>query len=154
MTKLTNLGESQISAFVPAESPPFGHALLHYFQFEPGFVNLNIGTHERLKRFTGLYNVFSGSEGALPIPVQLACNALERQAEESPDKWKKVIREPLTEATRQRLAPLLGASPDELVFVTTTSHSIDMVLSNFEWCSEDTIVYRGLSTHPAFQLMS
>jgi selenocysteine lyase/cysteine desulfurase len=93
-------------------------------------------------------NPFLGSEGALPLPVQLACDALARQAEESPDKWKKIIRGPLTEATRQRLAPLLGTSPDELVFVATTSHSIDMVLNNFEWTSEDTIVYRELSPSP------
>ncbi|KAJ2932368.1 hypothetical protein H1R20_g4686, partial [Candolleomyces eurysporus] len=111
------------SAFEDKTSPPEAPQR-QSIEFELGFINLNVG-----------------SEGALPLPVQLACDALSRQAEESPDKWKKVIRGPLTEATRQRIAPLLGANPDELVFVTTTSHSIDMVLSNFEWSSEDTIVY-------------
>lgn len=88
----------------------------------------------------------AGSEGALPLHVQRACDALARRAEASPDKWKKLIRAPLAAATRRRVAPLLGegVSADELVFVTTTSHAIDMVLSSFDWGTGDVILYREL----------
>lgn len=39
MTALKGLKEPASISWLP----PSGHALLPYFQFEPGFVNLNVG---------------------------------------------------------------------------------------------------------------
>ena len=40
---------------------------------------------------------------------------------------------------------MVGADPEDLVFLPSSSHSIDMVLNNFEWASDDVIL------HCAFQ---
>lgn len=47
--------------------------------------------------------------------------------------------------TRLRIAAMVGADPEDLVFLPSSSHSIDMVLNNFEWASDDVIL------HCAFQ---
>ena len=88
---------------------------------------------------------FAGSEGAVPRPVEDACNVLSRQSEASPDKWKKIIRNGLINDTRVRIASMVGADPEDLVFIPSSSHSIDTVLHNFEWTSDDVIL------HSAFQ---
>lgn len=41
---------------------------------------------------------------------------------------------------RVRIAKMIGAEPEECVFVTNASMGITTILRNFEWHEEDTII--------------
>ncbi|KAJ7601323.1 pyridoxal phosphate-dependent transferase [Mycena rosella] len=103
--------------------PEFGHAMLQYFAFDPGYTNLN-----------------HGSYGSLPLPVIEACRAMDSEAESSPDRWIRFSYLPRLTVVRQRIAATIGAKTEECVLVPNTSHGISTVLRNIEWQKDDIIV--------------
>ncbi|KAA1467437.1 PLP-dependent transferase [Dentipellis sp. KUC8613] len=103
--------------------PPFGHAVHKYFGFDPEYVNLN-----------------HGSYGSLPLPVSAACEAISRKIESNPDKFMRLELPDLLLTARTRVANLINADPDEVVFVPNASHGIHTVLWNFNWNKRDIIV--------------
>ncbi|KAJ6520397.1 PLP-dependent transferase [Mycena sanguinolenta] len=103
--------------------PQFGHAMLEYFAFEPGYLNLN-----------------NGSYGAPPIPVVEACRAMDVEAETNPDRWMRFTYSPRLTVARERIASLIGAKTEECVLVPNASHAMSTVLRNIEWQKDDIIV--------------
>ncbi|KAJ7242575.1 PLP-dependent transferase [Mycena haematopus] len=103
--------------------PQFGHAMLEYFPFDPGYTNLN-----------------HGSYGSLPLPVMEACKAMDSEAESNPDRWIRFTYSPRLTNVRQRIAGLIGAKTEECVLVSNASHGISTVLRNIEWQQDDIIV--------------
>ncbi|KAJ7070500.1 pyridoxal phosphate-dependent transferase [Mycena amicta] len=116
-------GNSAWKSFESKTPPPFGHAMLEYFSFDPNYTNLN-----------------NGSYGSLPRPVSAYCTALDTLAESNPDTWIRARYLPLLTDVRARLASLLGAKADECVMVPNASHGISTVLRNLVWKAGDVIV--------------
>ncbi|KAF7307472.1 PLP-dependent transferase [Mycena indigotica] len=109
--------------FQGKKPPSFGHAMLEYFAFDPGYTNLN-----------------HGSYGSLPRPVSAYCDSLNAEAESNPDKWIRQTYLPLLTDVRTRLATLLGAKPEECVMVPNASHGMSTVLRNLLWKAGDILV--------------
>ncbi|KAJ6541803.1 pyridoxal phosphate-dependent transferase [Mycena capillaripes] len=103
--------------------PKFGHAMLEYFTFEPGYTNLNHGAY-----------------GSLPLPVFEACKVMDSEAESNPDRWIRFTYAPRLTNVRQRIASIIGAKAEECVMVPNTSHGVSTVLRNIEWKTDDIIV--------------
>ncbi|KAJ7045044.1 PLP-dependent transferase [Mycena alexandri] len=103
--------------------PKFGHAMLEYFPFDAGYINLN-----------------HGSYGSLPIPVVDACKIMDGEAESNPDRWIRFTYYPRLTNVRERVAVLIGAKTEECVMVPNASHGISTVLRNIEWQKDDIIV--------------
>ncbi|KAJ7622511.1 pyridoxal phosphate-dependent transferase [Roridomyces roridus] len=107
----------------PGDAPPFGHAMLKYFAFDPDYVNLN-----------------HGSYGSLPLPVLEACNKLTLRVESNPDLFVRVEQTALITKCRTQIAEFVGAKVNEIVLVRNTSHGINTIMRSFEWNSGDVIV--------------
>ena len=123
MSESTLLPSSQ-GAYDPAEKPPpFGHALKKYFALDHDYVNLN-----------------NGSYGSLPAPVFDFCTRVARDIEANPDRFIRADLLNVLRGLRERVAPLIGAQADEIVFTANASHAINTVLRNFEWHPQDVIV--------------
>ncbi|KAJ7919311.1 PLP-dependent transferase [Mycena leptocephala] len=103
--------------------PPFGHAMLEYFAFDPGYTNLN-----------------HGSYGSAPLPVLEACKVMDAEAESNPDRWMRFSYLPRLTNVRQRIAATIGAKTEECVMVPNASHGMSTVLRNIEWQKDDIIV--------------
>ncbi|KAJ7735967.1 PLP-dependent transferase [Mycena metata] len=103
--------------------PPFGHAMLKYFAFDPDYVNLN-----------------HGSYGSLPLPVLAACNKLTLRVESNPDLFVRVDQTALITKCRAQIAEFVGAEMNEIVLVRNTSHGINTIMRSFEWNAGDIIV--------------
>jgi selenocysteine lyase/cysteine desulfurase len=103
--------------------PPFGHRMLGYFGFEKGYCNLN-----------------HASYGSLPTPVFDYCVQVGRDIEANPDRFIRFDLINILRGLRARIAPLLGADPDDVVFIENTSLGINTVLRNLEWHPQDIIV--------------
>lgn len=121
--------------------PPFGHQLRQYFGFEADYVNLNNGQSNLKARHTVTnHGSCSGSYGSVPIPVSDATQATLKLIEGNVDVFVKLrLPEHLTPA-RHRMAKLVGAGPNEIVFVPNTSHGLNTILRNLVWNKGDTIV--------------
>ncbi|KAF8485925.1 PLP-dependent transferase [Russula ochroleuca] len=103
--------------------PPFGHQLRQYFGFETDYVNLN-----------------SGSYGSVPNPVLAATEASFRSIEGNIDRFIKLHLDEYLTPARHRMAKFLGAGPEEIVFVPSTSHGLNTVLRNLLWNEGDFII--------------
>jgi len=119
----TTMPASKIASWRDKTPPQFGHAMLEYFPFDPGYVNLN-----------------HGSYGSLPLPVMEACKVMDAEAESNPDRWMRFTYTPRLTNVRQRIAALIGAKTDECVLVANASYGISTVLRNIEWQKDDIIV--------------
>ncbi|KAJ6554374.1 pyridoxal phosphate-dependent transferase [Mycena capillaripes] len=108
---------------VQGNPPPFGHAMLKYFAFDPDYVNLN-----------------HGSYGSLPLPVLAACNKLTMRIESNPDVFVRVEQTDLITKCRTQIAEFVGAKINEIVLVQNTSHGINAIMRSFEWSAGDVIV--------------
>ncbi|KZT66481.1 PLP-dependent transferase [Daedalea quercina L-15889] len=108
--------------------PHFGHPMRRYFGLDPAFANLN-----------------HGALGSVPRPVARACEELAAQAEANPDRFMWFTYWPMLDDARAAVAALVGASPDECVFVPNVSHGVSTVLRNFEWRAGDFIVITNCS---------
>lgn len=109
----------------PFSQPPpaFGHELLRYFAFEPGYINLN-----------------NGSYGAVPLPVLNVCNKIALQIEANPDRFLRLIYQDLLNESRAQIAQLIGAKTNEVVLVHNASTGLNTVLRNIEWEEGDIII--------------
>ncbi|KAF4571630.1 hypothetical protein EYR36_008972 [Pleurotus pulmonarius] len=132
----------------PLATITFGHPMLKYFSFEPGYINLN-----------------NGSFGSLPKPVAEFCVQHAARVEANPDRYHRLEFAELLTAARARVARLIGADTDECVFVPSTTAGINTILRNIEWNSGDVIIkfsttYQGVErvaryiadTHPEVTL--
>ncbi|KDQ57332.1 hypothetical protein JAAARDRAFT_35958 [Jaapia argillacea MUCL 33604] len=114
----------KVYTYDPQSNPPeFGHAMLKYFGFEKGYINLN-----------------HGSYGSLPNPVLAACNELTSHIEANPDRFLRLTFASQLEVVRSRVAELLKVHTDEIVVVPNASHGVNTVLRNFDWRKEDIII--------------
>ncbi|KAJ7716635.1 pyridoxal phosphate-dependent transferase [Mycena metata] len=103
--------------------PPFGHSARKLFAFDPMYINLN-----------------HGSFGSVPRYVTVAVNALDAVVESNPDRFVRLEYEPALTRTRERLARIIGAKPDECVLVPNVALAVNTVLHNIQWAAGDTII--------------
>jgi selenocysteine lyase/cysteine desulfurase len=68
-----------------------------------------------------------------------AVTELSERIEANPDLFHRIDFKPLLDDARQRVADLVGAQLDEIVFVTNASVGLNTVLRNFEWEEGDII---------------
>ncbi|KAF8999305.1 pyridoxal phosphate-dependent transferase [Cyathus striatus] len=112
-----------LDALYASTPPPFGPPLKRYFRLDPNFVALN-----------------NGSYGTPPIPVLQAASTLSETIEVNPDLFHKLKYMSMLIESREKVAKLIGAKTDEVVFVSNASTGINTVLRNFEWEEGDVIV--------------
>ncbi|KAG6865148.1 hypothetical protein C0991_004830 [Blastosporella zonata] len=62
------------------------------------------------------------------------------QVEANPDLFHRLEFQPLLIDVRRRIAQLIGADVDEVVFVYNASMGVNTVLRNFEWEKGDTLI--------------
>ncbi|KAG6844153.1 hypothetical protein H0H87_009396 [Tephrocybe sp. NHM501043] len=117
---MANLSKTELFTQTP---PPFGHEVLKYFAFDPKYLNLN-----------------NGSYGSTPLPVLDAVHKLTMQIEANPDLFHRLEFQPLLIDVRRRVAQLIGADVDEVVFVSNASMGVNTILRNFEWEEGDTLI--------------
>ncbi|KAH9841154.1 pyridoxal phosphate-dependent transferase [Rhodofomes roseus] len=110
------------------QCPQFGRAMHPYFGLDPGFANLN-----------------HGALGSVPRPVARAYERLSEQVEANPDRFMWFEYWPKLDEVRASVAKLIGASPDECVFVPNVSHGVNTVLRNFAWNKGDFIMITNCS---------
>ncbi|KAF7793726.1 hypothetical protein EIP86_004842 [Pleurotus ostreatoroseus] len=109
--------------YVNEVAPPFGHAMHEFFEFDPGYINLN-----------------HGSFGSLPTPVHRACTVLSDKIEANPDKFIRLEYYPLLLSVRERLAKFLGAKTEECVLVPNASAAGSIILRGVQWKSGDVMI--------------
>ncbi|KDR68934.1 hypothetical protein GALMADRAFT_77978 [Galerina marginata CBS 339.88] len=104
--------------------PNWGRDCRRLFYTDPDVTNLN-----------------HGSFGTVPDPVQRACEALTRECERNPDAFIRVQLFGRVTAARECLARLIGADPNTCVFINNVATAMNTVLHNFDWSSEDYVIY-------------
>ncbi|KAF9649870.1 PLP-dependent transferase [Thelephora ganbajun] len=119
------------ASYADKPPPPFGHQLLEYFSFDPGYVNLN-----------------NGSYGSMPIPVSEACKAIADEVEANPDKFIRLTYEAPWIRCRERIANLIGADVGECVLVPNATLGVNTVLRNIDWKEGDFII-KTTVTYPS-----
>ncbi|ORY28005.1 pyridoxal phosphate-dependent transferase [Naematelia encephala] len=128
---LEDADESQIVGKIMDGYPEFGHGMLKYWKFAPGYVNMN-----------------HGSYGSPPRPVIEAMHKLSDQIESNPDLFMRRSYFSLLEDVRERTAKLIGARTDEVVIVPNATHGINTIATNIKWVEGDVILIY-LSTYGA-----
>ncbi|KAJ7439071.1 pyridoxal phosphate-dependent transferase [Mycena galericulata] len=108
--------------------PPFGHRARELFALDEKYINLN-----------------HGSFGSVPRYVTAAANALDAKVELNPDRFVRLEYEPALSQTRERLARIIGAEPDECVLVPNVALAMNTVLHNIQWAAGDTIIITNLA---------
>lgn len=81
-----------------------------------------------------------GSYGAIPLRVQQAQARLRDELESGPVHFMGRRLEPLLDAARARLAALLGARNDDLVFVPNATHGVNAVLRSLSFGPGDELL--------------
>ncbi|HET6817843.1 MAG TPA: aminotransferase class V-fold PLP-dependent enzyme [Mycobacteriales bacterium] len=81
-----------------------------------------------------------GGFGALPVPVAEAADALRREVEANPTDMFMRAWQGRVDEVRARVAGLLHARTDDLVFVPNATTGSATVLSSFPWAAADEIV--------------
>ncbi|KAF8159185.1 pyridoxal phosphate-dependent transferase [Crassisporium funariophilum] len=104
------------------EPPPFGKALLKHYALDPEYLNLN-----------------NGSYGTTPRPVLEAANELTLLVESNPDRFNRLLYQPMLIDVRTKVATLIGAKADEVVLVANASMGVNTILRNFDWEAGDVI---------------
>lgn len=99
-----------------------------------------------------MLNNVLGSYGTTPRPVLQAVRELSDRIEANPDLFHRVDVTPLMAKARGRVAQLVGADLDEIVFVPNASMGVSTVLWNFDW-EEDDIIYACTSELCATQVV-
>ncbi|KAG6865150.1 hypothetical protein C0991_004833 [Blastosporella zonata] len=111
---------SQVELYKQAPTP-FGHEVLKYFAFD----NLNLN---------------NGAYGSAPKSVLEYVQQLTMQIETNPDIFHCHEFQPMLINVRRRVAQLIGADVDEVVFVRNTSTGVNNILRNFDWEEGDTLI--------------
>ena len=94
------------------------------FSFDPDYTPLN-----------------HGSYGAYPKVVRDKQRELQDQIEARSDPFIRKTVPKLLRESREAIAPLLGASPEEVVYVPNATTAINTVLRNLSLAKGDVIVY-------------
>jgi hercynylcysteine S-oxide lyase len=76
----------------------------------------------------------------VPIPVSTATEATFRAIEGNIDRFIRLHLLEHLDPARDRMARLVGAGPEEIVFVPNASHGLNTVLRNFVWNKEDIVL--------------
>lgn len=108
-----------------ATSVPFGIKMRQkHFLFARGYRPLN-----------------HGSFGAFPKSVLDRQRQLQLDSESRPDTWIRYTYLELLAASRSAVAPLLGAQPEEVVFVPNATTGVNTVLHNIPFAENEVILY-------------
>ncbi|KAK0561072.1 hypothetical protein OC861_005992 [Tilletia horrida] len=105
-----------------------GHSCARYWSFKPRYTNLN-----------------AGAFGACPNPVVQAYKDIQDEIESAPDYFVGTTLPKRLKACRERIAPYLNVSCEDIVFVTNTTsafHSIirDLPSSPVHFAGSDAIL--------------
>ena len=119
---LSAVALTQNFSYTNTQPPPFGHQLLDYFSFDPGYVNLNSGLCFLISPWPVMLIDSLGSYGSVPAPVIQACTAMTDEVEGSPDKFMRLKYPTFLNTCRERVARLIGAHVDECVLVPNAIH--------------------------------
>ena len=104
---------------------PFGRAMRDaHFNFDEAYTPLN-----------------HGSFGALPTAIRDYQRDIQEQIEAMPDTFIRYTIPKLVDESRAAVAPLLGVSTDEVVFVPNATTAINTVLRNLTYSAGDVILY-------------
>jgi selenocysteine lyase/cysteine desulfurase len=104
---------------------PFGHAMRdNHFTFDKSYHPMN-----------------HGSFGAFPKSVRERQRELQDLTESRPDTFLRYTYPELLDESRHAIAPLLGANPDEVVFVPNATTGVNTVLRNLVYQKGDVIVH-------------
>jgi isopenicillin-N epimerase len=95
----------------------------HYWSLDPNVIFLN-----------------HGSFGACPIPVLEQQQVFRQQLEAEPLRFFEDAYEPLLDRSRQRLAELIGAGAEDLVFVPNATTGINTVLRSLSFRAGDELL--------------
>jgi selenocysteine lyase/cysteine desulfurase len=76
----------------------------------------------------------------VPNPVLAATETTFKSIEGNIDRFFKLHLSEYLNPARHRIAKFLGAGPEEIVFVPSTSHGLNTVLRNFLWNKGDFII--------------
>ncbi|KAH0833199.1 pyridoxal phosphate-dependent transferase [Lanmaoa asiatica] len=117
---------SDLDAFYKTTPPPFGHGLRKFFGFDSRYSNMNNG------------------KSAPQITIDIEAN---------PDKFYRLYASERMGEARVRVAKMIGAEPEECVFVTNASMGITTILRNFEWHEEDIILKTSITCGAVAQLI-
>ena len=85
-----------------------------------------------------------GSFGAVPRTVQEECERLQREMERNPVEWLGRRSDDLMRTARSRVADLVGADRDDLVFFPNPTTAVNMVVRSLDLDPGDTIVMTNL----------
>ena len=104
---------------------PFGRAIRDaHFNFDEAYTPLN-----------------HGSFGALPTAIRGYQREMQELTEAKPDTFIRYTIPKLLDESRAAVAPLLGVSTDEVVFVPNATTAINTVLRNLVYEKRDVIMY-------------
>ncbi|MEM6742143.1 MAG: aminotransferase class V-fold PLP-dependent enzyme [Pseudomonadota bacterium] len=106
-----------------ASADRFGPALLALFQLEPGVAHLN-----------------HGSYGATPRAVRQAQRDWQARMEAAPTRFFDREHRPAIRAAAARLAPLIGAHPDDVALVENATQAVNAVLRSYPFDPGDRIL--------------
>ncbi|KLT45811.1 PLP-dependent transferase, partial [Cutaneotrichosporon oleaginosum] len=116
--------------------PDFGHNMKQYWPFAKSYVNMN-----------------HGSYGSPPLCVIEAKEKLSRQMDARIDTWMRRRVEPLFDAIREEVAPLLGTVGDNVVLVQNTTHGVNTIAYNLKYEPGDIIVVYASTYNAVSQMM-
>ncbi|KAK2467381.1 hypothetical protein APHAL10511_000616 [Amanita phalloides] len=85
------------------------------------------------------------SFGSNPLPVLKAAHDIALEVETSPDLFYRVTAEPRHVEARARIANMIGAKTDEVMFTTNASLGVNTILRNIEWEQGDTLLATNTS---------
>ena len=110
---------------MPKPIVTFGHPIRKsHFQFDAAYLPLNHGTY-----------------GAFPIEVRDRQREIQDLTEARPDTFIRYQLPKLIEESRAAVAPFLGVSTDEIVFVPNVTTAINVVLKNLIYKQGDVLLY-------------
>ena len=93
-----------------------------------------------------------GSFGACPIEILDAQSKVRNEMERSPVRFNLLRLPALYEEARTSVAPLLGLSPEEVLFVSNASEGISIALRSIDWQSGDEVII-SQDSYPACRHM-
>lgn len=76
----------------------------------------------------------------MPKPVSAATEAIAKSIAGNTDRFVKLRVPETLNPARRRVAKYLGAGPEEIVFVSSTSDGLNTVLRNLLWNKGDVII--------------
>ncbi|KAK1701078.1 pyridoxal phosphate-dependent transferase [Colletotrichum godetiae] len=111
---------------------------------EPSTPAIAFGTEIREQCFSfaeGYHPLNHGSFGAFPKEVRNHQRRLQDASEARPDTFTRYTYLKLLRESKAAIAPLLGAEPDEVVFVQNATTGVNTVLRNLDFRPGDTVLH-------------